>query len=228
MKVMILAAGRGERMRPLTDKIPKPLAEVAGLPLIFHHLQAIERAGIKEVVINVHHLGEQIIAKVNQYPSQHLKISFSREESLLGTGGGIVKALSLLGNAPFIVISADIWTDYPLGKLPSKLRGWGHMVMVDNPPFHLKGDFHLTAEGNITAAEENKLTYASLGVFSADLFAGEWPEKFELRNPFGTAIAQGKMTGEHYQGVWGNIGTIAQLEALNRQLLTQDEVYANR
>ena len=224
MKAMILAAGRGERMRPLTDTLPKPLMEVAGQPLIFYHLHALERAGVQEVVINVCHLSEQIIAKVQQYATR-LNIHFSREETLLGTGGGIVKALPLLGDAPFMVISADIWTDYPLEKLPKNLPGMGHLVMVDNPPFHPKGDFHLASDGKVLLSDAKKLTYANVGMFSPALFQGEWPLSFELRQSFDVAIAQNKMTGEHYHGKWENIGTLAQLESLN-QKLTAGEVYA--
>lgn len=218
MKAMILAAGRGERMRPLTDQIPKPLVPFRDGRLIDPLLQGLRRAGVREVVMNVCYLASQIIDYLGDGNNYGLRIQYSREEQLGGleTGGGVFQALPLLGSDPFLIISADIVTDFPFGELINKpLQGLAHLVFVDNPDFHARGDFHLNADGTVALQGDNRLTYASIGVLHPRLFANCEPGKFPLLELFREAIAGRLMTGEHYQGDWHNIGTLAQLHQLN-------------
>lgn len=218
MKAMILAAGRGERMRPLTDTIPKPLVPFRGGRLIEPLLQELHHAGVQEVVMNVCYLAEQIIAFLGDGSRYGLQIQYSREEAVgrLETGGGVYQALPLLGTQPFLLVSADIITQFPFAKLMTKrLPGLAHLVLVDNPDFHPLGDFNLNADGTVSEQGDNKLTFAGIGVLHPQLFAGCVPGKFPLLKLFREAIAARCLTGEHYQGDWHNIGTYAQLKALN-------------
>jgi N-acetyl-alpha-D-muramate 1-phosphate uridylyltransferase len=217
MKAMILAAGRGQRMRPLTDHTPKPLAPFRGGRLIDPLLQGLERAGVREVVINVCHLAQQIIDYLGDGRNYGLKIQYSREHQPGGleTGGGVYQALPLLGTKPFLVVSADIVTDFPFDRLiRMPLQGLAHLVFVDNPSFHSQGDFHLQKDGRVTLQGENMLTFASISILHPQLFANCTPGKFPLLKLFRKAIAAQLMTGEHYQGIWENIGTIEQLQSL--------------
>ena len=216
MKAMILAAGRGERMRPLTDQIPKPLVPFRGGRLIDPLLHGLRRAGVREVVINVCYLASQIIDYLDDGNNYGLRIQYSREEQLGGleTGGGVFQALPLLGSEPFLITSADIVTDFDFAGLINKpLQGLVHLVFVDNPDFHARGDFHLNADGTVAPQGDNMLTYASIGVLHPRLFANCGPGKFPLLKLFREAIAAGLMTGEHYHGDWHNIGTLAQLSS---------------
>jgi len=217
MKAMILAAGRGERLRPFTDTTPKPLLEVAGQPLIAYQLRALAAAGIKEVIINVSYLGHLIQTALGDGSAYGVKIHYSVEATLLETGGGIYNALPLLGNEPFIVTSADIWTDYPFARLFNRLTKLIHLVVVNNPDFHPEGDFALQ-DGFLANEGTPKFTFANIGIYHPDLFKDCKPGAFRLVSLLRNAITQGQATGELYSGGWANIGTAEQLAQLSCQL----------
>lgn len=206
MKAMILAAGKGERMRPLTLHTPKPLIQVAGVSLIEYHLQALAAAGFEEVVINHAWLGEQLEVALGDGARWGLKISWSAEGEPLETGGGIHRALPLLGREPFLVVNGDIWTDYDLSRLRRPLQGNAHLVLVDNPAHHPKGDFCL-AGTRLVEAGPARLTYSGIAVLSPVLFAGHQPGAFRLAPLLLDAIASGKASGEHFHGHWIDVGT---------------------
>ena len=220
MKVMLLAAGLGERMRPLTDHTPKPLLRVAGLPLLEHHIRALVAVGFNDLVINVSHLAQQIIDYCGDGGRWEATIAWSVESEPLETAGGIVNAMALLGGAPFMLVNGDVWTDYPFAELgkrrPHGHRG-AHLVLVDNPPQHGRGDFVLGAGGLLrqTRSSETGLTYAGLGVYTAAFFAGIARGKLPLRPLLDEAIVQQQLEGEHYHGEWVDVGTPARLAALN-------------
>jgi len=215
MKAMLLAAGRGERMRPLTDTTPKALLELCGKPLIVYHLEALSRAGINDIVINLAHLGEQIEKTLGDGSRFGVAIEYSyEEEGGLETAGGIFKALPLLGNDRFIVVNSDVSSDYPFENLMQPFEGWAHLVLVDNPPQHLKGDFSLQ-DGFVNNSGNNKLTFSGIGVYSAELFKDCKPGKFPLAPLLRDAMQHEKITGEYYQGVWHDVGTPERLRELN-------------
>lgn len=217
MKAMILAAGRGMRMRPLTDHTPKPLLPIAGKPLLAHHLIALAQAGIKEVVINLSYLAKEIQATLGDGKVYGVQIHYSLEPVALETGGGIYQALSLLGNEPFLVLSADIWTHYPYQLLTKKLNGnLAHLVVVDNPPYHLQGDFGLENAKLFNQAEK-KFTFANIGVYHPDLFKDCQGGTFPLVKLLRPAIDAGQISGEHYQGEWFNIGTPEEWQKLSEK-----------
>jgi len=218
MKAMILAAGRGERMRPLTDHTPKPLLEVGGKALIEYHLMALSQAGVRSVIINHAWLGEQIEARLGNGERYGLQIQYSPEVPVaLETAGGIIQALSQLGADPFIVINGDIWCDYPLQQLPQQLDGLAHLVMVNNPPHNSQGDFCLT-HGRLQTEGQGKLTYSGIGVYHPRLFAGLEPGVRPLAPLLKQAMAKGLISGEHYRGRWLDIGTSARLQELDTEL----------
>ena len=219
MFVMILAAGRGERMRPLTDTTPKPLLAVGGRPLIEWHLQALAEAGFRDVVINHAWLGAQIEQRLGNGERFGLRIRYSPEPAgALETAGGIVNALPLLGDGPFAVINGDIWTDYPLAQLPRSLgEDLAHLVLVDNPPHHPQGDFALQG-WRVVADAEARLTFSGIGVYAPQLFAGLEPGVRPLAPLLRTAMAERRVGGEHYRGRWFDIGTPERLLELDRQL----------
>lgn len=218
MKAMILAAGRGERMRPLTDVTPKPLLKVAGEPLIECHLRALRDAGIREIVINVAYLGQKIIDALGDGRTFHLNIGYSNEgETPLETAGGIIQALPQLGHEPFLVVNADIWTDFPFQSLPRQINGLAHLVMVDNPVHHPKGDFALI-DGALHAEGTRKLTYSGIGLYHPELFAGCTPGKRPLLPLLQKAMRAGQVSGQHFTGRWSDIGTPERLHALNALL----------
>ena len=229
MKAMILAAGLGERMRPLTDETPKPLLKVAGRPLIDYHLCRLQAAGVTQVVINVCHLAQQIEAYCGTGERWALDIQYSREASPLETAGGIAQALPLLlgsaseGEADFILLNGDVWTDYPLEQLLGATLSEGEdarLVMVDNPEQHPLGDFYLDESGRLRVLEEGVMgcTYAGLAVFNTALFRRLIPGKLALRPIFDAAIAAGSLGGERYRGRWFDIGTPQRLAALDTLL----------
>lgn len=220
MKAMILAAGRGERMRPLTDHTPKPLLIAGGRRLIEYHIAALVNAGIAEIVINHAHLGAQIEATLGDGSRYGAQISYSSEgETGLETAGGIFKALPLLGNAPFIVINGDIWTDYPLPQLPKEPKGSAHLVLIDNPAHHPAGDFVLR-EGRVSppAVGDRTLTFSGIGVYRPELFNGCAPGKFPLAPLLRKAMETGSVTGEYYTGSWVDVGTPQRLHELDDAL----------
>lgn len=212
---MILAAGRGERMRPLTDDTPKPLLRIGGQMLIEHHIHALVQAGITELVINHAHLGEQIVRALGDGNAYGVAISYSPEAGgALEAGGGIHHALPLLGDAPFIVVNADIWTDYRFDKLPEAPVGLAHLVMVDNPEHRPEGDFSLS-NGQLSQQGPHMLTFSGIGVYRPALFADCAPGAFPLGPLLRAAMDREAVTGEHFTGRWFDIGTPARLAAVN-------------
>jgi len=219
MRAMILAAGRGERMRPLTDQTPKPLLEVGGKPLIQYHIEALRDAGFRELVVNHAHLGNQIVERLGDGAQFGVHITYSAEpEDALETGGGIKQALPLLGEQPFLVINGDIWTDYPYQQLYREPEGLAHLVLIDNPPHHVQGDFQLNGR-RVTTDGENKLTFSGIGLYRPDLFADSPGGAFPLAPLLRRAMQTGQVSGEYYQGRWLDIGTPQRLAELNRELL---------
>jgi len=218
MKAMILAAGRGERMRPLTDTTPKPLLNVGGQSLIEYHLQAFKSAGITDIIINHAWLGQQIEDKLGDGERYGVRITYSREgEQALETGGGIFKALPRLGTEPFIVTNADIWTDFDYAKLPGELDGLAHLVLVDNPAHHPEGDFVLE-EKVVSDDEGPRLTFSGIGVYSPMLFNDAGENVFPLAPLLRGAMQKGQVSGEHHLGKWSDVGTPLRLDALNDEL----------
>ena len=221
MKAMVLAAGRGERMRPLTDTTPKPLLEVGGKALIEYHLAALQQAGVEDVIINHAWLGDQIASRLGSGEQYGLRIEYSAEiPEALETAGGIIQALPRLGSEPFMVINGDIWCDYPLQQLPRHPDGLAHLVMVDNPPHNPQGDFCLI-NGYLQAEGDSKLTYSGIGVFHPQLFAGLEPGIRPLAPLLKEVMATDQVKGEHYRGHWYDIGTPERLTELDLQLKTQ-------
>ncbi|MGQ7960770.1 N-acetylmuramate alpha-1-phosphate uridylyltransferase MurU [Pseudomonas sp. SP16.1] len=219
MKAMILAAGKGERLRPLTLHTPKPLVRAAGVPLIEYHLRALAGAGFDELVINHAWLGQQIEDHLGDGARFGLRIAYSAEGEPLETGGGIFKALPLLGDEPFLVVNGDIFTDYPFAELRRPLVGLAHLVLVDNPPHHAAGDFRL-ADGRVSDLDgvAPSLTYSGLAVLSPALFAGCQPGAFKLAPLLRRAMGQGRVSGERYAGRWVDVGTHERLAEVERLL----------
>ena len=216
---MILAAGRGERMRPLTDTLPKPLLKVGGKMLIEYHLERLKAAKISDVIINHAWLGEKIEQTLGDGTKYGLNIQYSAEEEALETAGGIINALPLLGkDEPFIVINGDVFCDFEVSKLPSKLSGLAHLVLVDNPPQHPEGDFVLSQSGLIEPEGEHKLTFSGIGVYHLDLFKDYPQGKQALAPVLRNAMQQHKVSGESYSGVWHDIGTPERLNELDLYL----------
>ncbi|MCG5500352.1 N-acetylmuramate alpha-1-phosphate uridylyltransferase MurU [Ectothiorhodospira lacustris] len=217
MHAMILAAGRGERMRPLTDHTPKPLLAVAGRPLIEYHLLRLATAGYRDVIINLAHLGEQIRAHLGDGGHWGLRIRYSPEDEALETGGGIFQALPWLDSNPFLVINGDVWTDHPLTPPTMPAQDLAHLVLVDNPPHHPRGDFHEN-NGRIMAAGEPRLTFSGVGWYRHELFADCRPGRFPLAPLLRAAMIQGRVGGQHHRGIWQDVGTVARLRALDDML----------
>ena len=213
---MILAAGRGERLRPLTDHTPKPLLPIAGLPLIVHQLGWLANAGVHDIVINLHHLGDQIEQNLGDGSQLGVSITYSREAALLDTGGGIARALPLLGDAPFVILNGDIWTDYPFAQLPSSLGDdLAHLALTDTPAHRNEGDFGL--DGNrVTRGLERPHTYCGIAVLSRALFAGAPAAPFSLRDLLFRAIEHHAVSGELWRGRWIDIGTPDQWDTARR------------
>ncbi|MGV7210890.1 N-acetylmuramate alpha-1-phosphate uridylyltransferase MurU [Oxalobacteraceae bacterium A2-2] len=230
MKAMILAAGRGERMRPLTDTTPKPLLKVRGRPLILWHVLNLVRAGITEIVINHAHLGEQIEALLGDGSQYGARIQYSREETALETAGGVAAARHLLGEAPFLAISADLYIphfDFEQVKdvlhdadmwgnpYPADKRDVAWLYLVPNPPFHPKGDFGMTMY-TLTNEGDPSWTFGNIGVYRPEIFDGIAPGQHAKLGPLlREYIARGQVGGEVYEGEWHNIGTPEQLDQLN-------------
>ncbi len=214
MRAMILSAGRGERMRPLTDSLPKPLLQVCGQPLIVYHLQNLAKAGIKDIVINLGYLGGTLKAYLGDGHQFGVNIQYSHENPVLETGGGIHHALPLLGPDPFVVVSADVLTDYPFSRLLNLNIDLAHLVLVDNPPHHQRGDYRLE-NGYITDEGPGLLNFAGIYVLNPKLFEGCLPGKFRIPDIFAKMFAKKRITGEYYQGLWYNLGTASQLAHVN-------------
>lgn len=220
MKAMILAAGRGERMRPLTDRTPKPLLQVGGKALIVWHLERLAQAGFSEVIINHAHLGEQIEQALGNGSQWGLSIEYSAEGTALETAGGIAYALDRLGEQPFLVVNGDIYTDADFGHFSQALKPGllAHLLLVDNPPQHPQGDFVLE-HGKLVLEGKNRLTYSGVAVYHPRLFTqvvkGQSARLAPLINE---AIAAGLASAEHHRGVWHDIGTPQRLADLDQQL----------
>lgn len=218
MKAMILAAGRGERMRPLTDRVPKPLLMAGGKPLLQHHIERLVAAGVRDLVINTCWLGAQIRAFAGDGSRFGARIAWSHEDPVLETAGGIRRALPQLGGAPFIVVNADIWSDYDYAALAGKCRdaALGHLVLVPNPPHNPGGDFALDPLGRLDLSASERFTFAGISVLAPALFAdvpdGPGPLAPVLRRHAET------VTGEIHRGLWFDIGTPARLAELDARL----------
>jgi len=226
MKAMILAAGRGERMRPLTDRCPKPLLAAGGKPLIAWHIERLAAAGITELVINHAHLGQMIEDTLGDGSAFGVRIRYSPEGSALETAGGIARALPLLGEAPFIVINGDVFADADLAALAhaaTRLEAGGplaHLLLVPNPAHHPAGDFGLLPDGHVCDdGRGERLTFAGLGAYHPALFAGLAPDQpAKLAPLLRAAMASGHVTGSRHDGRWVDVGTPQRLAELDESL----------
>jgi N-acetyl-alpha-D-muramate 1-phosphate uridylyltransferase len=217
-RALIFAAGRGERMRPLTDVTPKPLLEVGGKPLIEWHLEKLAGCGVREIVINTSHLADVFSKILGDGSRWALRIHYSYEGTEpLETGGGMLRALTLLGNDPFIAVNGDIWTDFSFSTLPQNPEGLAHLVVIDNPPHHPQGDFVLR-DGLLFDEESPRMTFAGIGVYRHELLANHAPGKFSIVPALREAMRTGQVSGTHYRGLWADVGTPQRLMDLNRQL----------
>lgn len=238
MKAMILAAGEGRRMQPLTDKTPKPLLSVLGRPLIEHHIVRLEEAGFTELVVNASHLGEQLIEFLGDGSRWNVSIAISKEPTPLETAGGIIQALPLLGEAPFLLVNGDIYTDYPFAQLSEHkpFNAGAHIVLVPNPTHNPEGDFLLKGscveslafaltssdadvsdQDAVSSMAPCGATYSGMGVYTAAFFAS-WPAgKQPLKPLLDAAMASKMLSGELYQGIWEDVGTPERLTALNER-----------
>ncbi len=219
MKAMILAAGRGERMRPLTDTTPKPLLKAGDKPLIEHSIENLLKAGFNEIVINIAHLGWQIKEYCGNGERWGITICYSDEgETALETAGGIAKALPLLGEMPFLVVNADIIYDFPLTRLRDKSINLAHLVLIDNPQHHPAGDFSLNENGLLSGQGVNKLTFSGIGLYAPALFTNLQPGPLKLRPVLNAAMLREQVSGEKHTGLWLDIGTPERLKEINETL----------
>jgi MurNAc alpha-1-phosphate uridylyltransferase len=241
MKAMVLAAGMGKRMLPLTEKTPKPLLEVAGHPLIEWQVAALARAGVTELVVNLHHLGEAISSRLGEGAQWGIQIHYSPETELLETAGGIRQALPLLGDAPFILCNGDVWTDFDYRQLMVETLPEGqlaHLVMVPNAEHHPQGDFWLSQDGQLSASAElgdkvvewlGKYTYAGIALLSPALFRDLPPGPQPLAPLLIAAMSAGKVSGQLFQGEWVDVGTPERLAQLNRHSTTnRHEIFVKK
>jgi MurNAc alpha-1-phosphate uridylyltransferase len=231
MKALIFAAGKGERMRPLTERTPKPLLRVGGKPLIVWHLEKLAAMGVVEVVINTSWLAECFEPALGDGSRWGLRLHYSFEGAEpLETGGGMLHALALLGDAPFLVVNGDIWTDYDFARLPHEPKELAHLVLVDNPDHNTRGDFALDSEGHLHSDGRTRLTFSGIGVYRPALLDGwraiigkttganETPPRFKTVPLLLDAMVRGLITGEHYAGTWTDVGTPERLNDLDRLL----------
>jgi MurNAc alpha-1-phosphate uridylyltransferase len=217
---MILAAGRGVRMRPLTDRLPKALLQVGGQPLVVWLINRLREGGITEIVMNHAHLGAEIEAALGDGARFGVSIRYSPEAPALETAGGIANALPLLGGAPFIAANADVFCDLDFARLVRRKLGnnLAHLVLIDNPAHHTTGDFTLTGD-SVGNATPDRLTFAGIGLYSPALFAGvRRGENAQLATLLRDAAAKGLVSGEHFRGRWVDVGTPERLAALNEEL----------
>jgi N-acetyl-alpha-D-muramate 1-phosphate uridylyltransferase len=233
MKALIFAAGLGERMRPLTEHTPKPLLVAGGKPLIVWHLQRLAALGVRDVVVNTSWLAGQFPQRLGDGSDYGLRLQYSYEGATpLETGGGMLHALALLGDAPFIAINGDIWSDFDLARLPGDPTGDAHLLLVDNPAHHPDGDFVLDqAQVRDRAPDADSLTFAGIGVYRPTLLQ-DWravigaaegvdatPPRFKLAPLLRAAMRRGRVNGEHHRGQWTDVGTPERLRQLDQQLL---------
>lgn len=229
-QAMILAAGRGERMRPLSDAVPKPLLAVGGKALIVRQVEALARAGFRDLVINAAHLAAQLTAALGDGAALGVRIAWSLEAEPLETAGGIATAMPLIGDGPLVVVSGDIWTRFDYATLVPRIEAMArsdappraHLVMVPNPPFHPGGDFAL-ADGQVARDGAPRLTFGNIGVYDTALLR-ELPRgvKLKLLPLYHAWIARGLVSGERYDGPWANVGTPAELAALDATLTAHE------
>jgi len=219
MKAMILAAGLGQRLLPLTKNMSKVLLKAGGRSLIEYHLRALAAIGVKDVVINIHHCAALIKEQLGNGAQYNINIIYSEEPQLLNSGGGIYQALDVLGDEPFILLNGDLWTDYPLQTLLNKpaTTMLGHLVLVDNPDFHLTGDFSLD-NGLLTQRATHTYTYGNVAVLNPKLFQDAQPGNFPLGPLLHSACEQQLLSAEHYSGEWWNINEPQHLEQLQQRL----------
>jgi MurNAc alpha-1-phosphate uridylyltransferase len=231
MKALILAAGLGERMRPLTNTTPKPLLEAGGKPLIAWHLEKLAAIGVREVVVNTSWLAPRFPELLGDGARWGLRLHFVYEgPTPLETGGGMLNALPLLGDAPFLAVNGDVWTDFDFARLPKQPRGIAHLVLVDNPPQHPAGDFALHGDGRVDDAERGRLTFSGIGLYRPSLFDGwrdiigdapgadETPPRFRTPPLLRAAMARGEVDGTHHAGRWTDVGTPQRLADLDASL----------
>ncbi|SDL28420.1 Nucleotidyl transferase [Modicisalibacter muralis] len=218
MKAMILAAGLGERMRPLTDRCPKPLLEVGGKPLIVHHLERLRALGIRDIVVNVSYRAEQIVEALGDGSRHGVRIQWSHEATPLETGGGIRQALPLLGEAPFLLVNGDVWCELDARWLAPLEGDLARLVLVDNPAHHPGGDFRLDTAGRVQAGCQPTLTFAGISLLDPALVADRPLGAFKLAPLLFEAINAGRVAGHHHQGHWVDVGTPARLRELDAWL----------
>jgi len=227
MKAMILAAGRGERMRPLTDHTPKPLLSVAGKPIIVHTINQLVSAGFHDIVINHARLGQKIETVLGNGSQFGATIHFASEgEEALETAGGIVNALPLLGDEVFLVVNGDIATDFPFAELKNKTVDLAHLVLVNNPGHHPRGDFNLNPDGKVIELGSEPVTYSGIGLYHPDLFSNTPPGKSKLGPLLRQAISDGRVSGQKYSGFWMDIGTPERLNKLNLYYTQREKSHA--
>lgn len=231
MKALIFAAGLGERMRPLTDTTPKPLLAVGGKPLIVWHLEKLAARGVREVVINTSWLAERFPQALGDGGEWGLRIQYSYEGATpRETGGGMLNALPLLGDAPFLLVNGDVWTDYDFARLPHEPNGLAHLLMVDPPQFAPRGDFHLGADSKVDDIGEPRLTYAGIGVYRPEILqnwrthttvtsANEAVPRFPLAPILRAHMSSRAISGEHHRGQWTDVGTPQRLSELDASLI---------
>lgn len=231
MRALILAAGKGERMRPLTEATPKPLLEAGGKPLIVWHLEKLAALGVRDVVINTAWLADAFPAALGSGARWGLRLHYSYEGAEpLETGGGMLHALPLLGDAAFLAVNGDIWCDFDFARLRREPAGLAHLALVENPAHHRVGDFALGDDGRLIDDGDARLTFAGIGIYRPQLFAGwrdtigpapgaeETPPRFKLAPLLRAAMARRLVTGEHHRGHWTDVGTPARLAELDTRL----------
>jgi len=230
-RALVFAAGKGERMRPLTNETPKPLLRAGGKPLVEWHLEKLAAIGVREVVLNIAWLADRFEPVLGNGSRWGLRLHYSHEGAEpLETGGGMLHALRVLGDAPFICVNGDVWTDYDFARLPTRPRAMAHLVLVDNPPQHPKGDFRMEADGTLRSDGEPKHTYSGIAVYDPRILTG-WrevigdapgvernPPRFKLAPLLFDAMARGEIHGEHHTGRWTDVGTPERLAALDASL----------
>lgn len=216
---MILAAGRGERMRPLTDTTPKPLLQAGGKPIIQQTIEQLVSAEFTEIVINIAYLGQQIIDTLGSGHQFGASISYSNEgDAALETAGGIINALPILGTEPFLVVNGDIANDYDFSQLQNKPFNLAHLVLIPNPAHHPEGDFHLSSSGLIAVDRQPMLTYSGIGLFNPKLFSNTPLGKIKLAPLLRNAMPKNKVSGEFFEGFWLDIGSPERLYELDKYL----------
>lgn len=215
---LVLCAGLGTRMRPITDKLPKPMVQVAGKPLLFYHLERLKQAGVRRVVINTYWLGEHIIESVKDGAEFGLDIVYSKEDPLMETGGGIKQALSLIEDSTFLVVNGDIWCDMALELVKAPNQGQlANLVMINNPAHNLNGDFSIV-DGKLSLSDSNKKTFSGIACYHRDFFEPVPLEPGPLSPWFKHWIEQDKINGQFYNGKWCDVGTPERLEQIIRDV----------